>query len=213
MNRLKIKSLLLALAITMIITGLLLYYIKQETVVDEVPMVSLVVATENIPPKTIITDKHVREVSIPEEFALPGSVKQSTQAIGKITRDNIFEGEQVLQQRLVQGREEDGLSAIIPDDYRAITIKVDSVSSVGRHVKTGDLVDILVYLKPPTSSSDTVTKIFEKIEVLDAGLEGENLSGDVFMTFRMKPKETETLFLMDELGKLRLVLRPITDYN
>ncbi|MGF7186893.1 pilus assembly protein CpaB [Desulfitispora alkaliphila] len=211
MNSIKRKSLILAFSIAFMITGGLLYYFHyNDDKYEPVPTVTITIAATDIPPKSIITEEHLTKVELPEAAILQGSSSNRSQLIGRVTRDTIYSGEQILEQRLIQGRERDGLSVIIDEGYRALTIQVDTVSSVGENVKEGDYVDILAYLPPRDDSGEVIEKVLEKVEVLETQY-NQGGAGTKVITFKVTPENGEKIFLMDKLGEIRLALRPIIE--
>lgn len=214
MKRVEKKSLLLSLSITMSITGLLLYQykLKVDTAKANIePLVKVVIAASDIKANSIVKDSEIQEVTIPQKFVVPKSLTNKNDIVGKVAKEDMFTGEQILPGRLIQGKEQEGLSAILPNGYRAITLKVDMVSGVGGNIKKGDFVDVLVYLKPPYSGKDVVKTVFQNIKILDINNQGNNQSDSVYLTLCMTPQDSEKLFLTNKLGEIRLVLKQISD--
>ena len=205
MRKIKRRALLLALAITLIIMGALTYYLQVQFL-NVGPLERVVIAVEDIPPKTAITSSHITEKEIPKRFVTPGGVGEERMVVGKITKEKIYQGEIILGSRLIDTTGRDGLATIIPEGYRAITVRIDTISGVGRSINTGDFVDILVYTAPPHSQEERVETIFQSIEVIDLSPDSQE-----FLTLIMLPQDIEKLFLFDEIGKIRFVLRPILD--
>ncbi|MBM7866200.1 Flp pilus assembly protein CpaB [Heliobacterium gestii] len=203
MRRLERKSLFLALSVALTLTGLLLYVTQQQARQDK-PVIPVVIAVEKIPARSVIQAKQIEETLVPEKYALTGHAAQASQVVGQVARETLFPGEQILTGRLVQGS--DGLAAIIPNGYRAISVKVEPVAAVGGLVKRGDFIDILVFTGPPLVPSPSAKTIFENVEILETG-PGKTPEEITVITLCMKPKDAETLFLYNKTGELRLALR------
>lgn len=199
------KALLLSLCIAVALTVLLMFYLQKKSL-DTGPLVKVVVAAQNIEARTVISDIHLREIMIPQKYAVSGNVARKADLVGKIAKDKIFAGEQVIGERIITGRENGGLAAVVKPGYRAVTIKVDQVSGVGGYVRTGDFVDIFVFLQPPYSKQEIVKAVFQRVEVLDSGTTA-NTSDERYLTIIMTPSDAKRLFLCTELSKVRLALR------
>lgn len=209
MQPLQRRALLLALIVTMTLTALLMYYIEKQSS-EVIPMTQVVTAIENIPPKTLIQANQLEEITIAQDLVIPGAISDKNQVSGKISRENIFVGEQIIRQRLVQGVKEDGLAAIIPPGFRAITISVSPTSGVASNIRTGNFVDILVFLKKPYADQEIVKTILQKVEVIQISGGNKSSEGNL-LTLSLSPEDCETLFLIEELGDIKLTLRAIID--
>lgn len=212
MNTVHKKSLLLAACITMILTGIMVFFIQQN-IMDIGNNVKVVVAVENIKAKTVITDKQIEEVYIPQKLVIPNSLNNTSKVVGNVAKENIFSGEQIIANRVVRGMDPEVFASIIPPGYRAITIKTDVVSGINGLIRTGDQVDILVYLKPSSSNIDFVKTIFQGVEVIHVSSAGNTSQEYNFLTLCMTPQDAEKLFLCTQTGVINLVLRNSVDKN
>jgi pilus assembly protein CpaB len=105
-----------------------------------------------------------------------------------------------------------GLSGILEDGKRALTVKVDEVAGVAGFIHPGDHVDVLVDL-PIHEATDHFSKtILHDISVLTTGQIWEQ-KGDGkpvvvnTVTLELTPDEGEVLNLASNEGKIRLALR------
>ena len=105
-----------------------------------------------------------------------------------------------------------GLSGILPDGKRALTVKVDEVAGVAGFLHPGDHVDVLMDL-PFDESKDHYSKtILNDIPVLTTGQiwqqKGDSKPVVVnTVTLELTPEESEVLNLASNQGKIRLALR------
>ena len=109
---------------------------------------------------------------------------------------------------------------MIPDGYRAMTVKVDDVVGVSGFIQPGTLVDIVVVTSPPKTSTqqEMVSKIvLQNIKVLASGQnidkpknekEAERVKA---VTLQVTPEQAEKLALATTEGKLQLVMRNSVD--
>ena len=131
-------------------------------------------------------------------------------------RDPVTEG------KLAPEGEIAGLSAVIPEGYRAITVKVDNIVGVSGFVMPGSFVDVCAVIVPPAAqgvqNQGPVSKIvLQNIKVLasDAKLDSpENQrepNNAKAVTLQVTPEQTEKLVLAANEGKLQLVMRNYSD--
>ena len=176
--------------------------------------VRVVVAKSAISPRTKITQDlvYVREIS--EEAAHPKAVRDIDSVIGMTAKYEILEGEQIVMDRLYREDERIGLVSSVPSHMRAVTVPVDEVVGVAGFVKPGDKVDIIVTASGVGQTGDVAFTVLEDIEVLAVAQETEDKSQgkakvSTSVTLAVTPSQAERLALAEEIGKLRLALRPM----
>jgi len=114
-----------------------------------------------------------------------------------------------------------GLSSVIPEGYRAMTVKVDDVVGVSGFIMPGTLVDIVVVIQPPkgTANEEMISKIvLQNIKVLASGQNIDKPKNDReversvrAVTLQVTPEQAEKLALASSEGKLQLVMRNSVD--
>jgi pilus assembly protein CpaB len=108
---------------------------------------------------------------------------------------------------------------VIPEGYRAMTVKVDDVVGVSGFIMPGTLVDVVVVMNPEDgSSTGPISKIvLQNIKVLANGQnidkpESERAANSVkAATLQVTPEQAEKLALASTEGKLQLVMRNSID--
>lgn len=182
---------------------------------DPLEKAPVVLAKAAIPEKTLIKREMVEQVQVPVDFIHPRALRSLDDVIGKIAREQIVAGEQVLRDRIVQtGEAKSGLCYQIPPGKRAFTVAVDEVAAVGWHLKPGDHVDILAIVDVPGKGKVSVV-ILQDIPVLAVGKKLESAceqgkeanDGVKTVTLAVSLQETTPLFLASEGGKVRFALR------
>ena len=129
--------------------GVLLYYYlgdlekqKQVKVIYE----QVVVAATDIPAFTPITNEMITFQQIPQGYAHPLAAHSVEEVVGYVTESAIIQGEEILPAKLKQlGQTDSGLSYIVPEGMRAVTVAVDEVSGVAGFIQRGDYVDVITY--------------------------------------------------------------------
>ncbi|KOO11889.1 pilus assembly protein CpaB, partial [Vibrio xuii] len=77
--------------------------------------------------------------------------------LGKVASTTIYPNEILLNQRLSVPGEGATLAAIIPEDKRAVTIRVNDVIGVAGFLLPGNKVDVLSTVKYNKNSANTLT--------------------------------------------------------
>src|SRR6185312_7668678 len=133
---------------------------------------------------------------------------------------NIAPREPLTKARLAPEGTAGGLSAIIPEGYRAMTVKVDDVVGISGFIMPGTLVDVVVVIVPSdrTGMQDPISKIvLQNIKVLANGQnidkpdDQREANSVKAVTLLVTPEQAEKLALASSEGKLQLVMRNSID--
>ncbi|WP_130836155.1 Flp pilus assembly protein CpaB [Lachnoclostridium sp. Marseille-P6806] len=167
--RVKILALFCAL-----VTALMAFYYIQQNEAEKPVAVTVVKAAYNIPAGTRITSDMLSTSQTTDSELLMNAARDAAEVVGKFADVEIYAGEQVLLNRVV----DQGSSAVnsfsykVPAGMRTVTISISDTSSVAGLLQVGDHVDILsTYSREipgenGASSSESVTKyIAENIEI------------------------------------------------
>ena len=126
----------------------------------------------------------------------------------------IAQGNPILLSMLAPEGTAAGLSGILADGKRALTVKVDEVAGVAGFIHPGDHVDVLMDLaiRDAEVQEHFSKTILHDIMVLTAGQtweqKGDNKPVVVStVTLELTPEEAEVLNLASNEGKIRLALR------
>ncbi len=180
---------------------------------------NIVVAKVEIPVGSRINDEQVMLVQTPRNATPDGSFSSTDKVVGRISVTRIAANEPITLLRLAQDGMSAGLAAIIPEGYRAMTVKVDDEAGISGFLVPGTLVDVLAVINPPgQTSGDPISKIvLQNIKVLANGgnldepkdrTEAAKVST---VTLQVTPEQAEKLVLSSYDGKLRLALRNSID--
>ena len=163
-----------------------------------------------------ITPDMVRLVDWPASVQPPGSIKDDKQLDGRVTRTSITRGEPILEAKLAPPGTKGGLSAVVAEGKRAMTVRVNDVVGVAGFALPGNYVDILVNTQEEgqrTAGKDgSISKIvLERILVLAVAQESsrDETKPKVVnaVTLELTPEQVEKLDLARSVGSLSLVLR------
>ncbi|MDQ3473906.1 MAG: Flp pilus assembly protein CpaB [Acidobacteriota bacterium] len=179
------------------------------------------VAKVAIPLGTKIIAEQITLVQFPQESTPDGAFDSVEKLAGRVAVVNIAPKEPITEARLAPEGTAGGLSAIIPEGYRAMTVKVDDVVGISGFIMPGTLVDVVVVIVPTGTGAvaqDPISKIvLQNIKVLANGQnidkpESEREANSVkAVTLLVTPEQAEKLALASSEGKLQLVMRNSID--
>lgn len=162
--------------------------------------------------------EHIKVIDWPSGSVPAGTFAAPTALLERVTRINIQRDEPILEYKLAPKGAKGGLSAVIAEGKRAITVRVNDVVGVAGFALPGNFVDVIVSLKDESKPKDeqTISKIvLEKILVLAVGEEaGRDETKPKIVkavTLEVTPQEAEAIDLARSVGQLSLVLRGQTD--
>ncbi|ABO50631.1 SAF domain protein [Desulforamulus reducens MI-1] len=178
----------------------------------------VVVPTQPLGPKTLITDKMVKVKDIPVELIQPGTAIAPQDVVGKITRSELYPEEPIMLNRIYKDSNTDGdLALLIPEGQRALTVAVDDVSGVAGLLQPGDHVDIIVTFDYEGEQTSLSTLLLQNIQVLAVGQsldntpKAEKKTSSQTVTLSVQPGQATPLTLATERGSIRLMLRSPKD--
>ncbi len=180
----------------------------------------VVVARTAIPVGTKLVAEQLMVVQFSKESAPDGAFESPEKLVGRVAVTNLAVRDPVIESRLAPVGTAGGLSAIIPEGYRAMTVKVDDVVGISGFIMPGTLVDVVVVIDPQdkTGVADPISKIvLQNIKVLANGQnidkpENQRDANSVkAVTLLVLPEQAEKLALASSEGKLQLVMRNSID--
>ena len=184
-------------------------------------LTTVVVARVEIPLGTKIIAEQLEVVRYPRGVLPQGTFQRvDEKLIGRVVVSRIDPREPITESRLAPVGSAGGLSSVIPEGYRAMTVKVDDVVGVSGFIMPGALVDIVVTIEPPENShhKERVSKIvLQNIKVLangqniDKPKDQREVERVKAVTLQVTPEQAEKLALASSEGKLQLVMRNAVD--
>ena len=214
--------------IAAIILSLTLYiFLKSVGTKEEAPRSAVVVASMNIPANTAITEDMVRLAEISADAVLPDAMTDVSQAIGSTVNSDVYAGEQLLSERIVEfGNADAGsLSYVVEEGMRAISIDVSTVEGIAGMLKPGNYVDLIAQYQTDTGKTDTSgNPIYEqaarivlqnvKILAVDRYMSASGAPSDTAyttLTLSVTPEQALELSFVDNLVSIRAILRSTLD--
>jgi pilus assembly protein CpaB len=183
-------------------------------------MTKVTIAKVDIPLGTKIIAEQVGEVEVPAGTAPDGTFESAEKLVGRVAVVNIAPREAITDAKLAPAGTEGGLTAVIPEGYRAMTVKVDDAVGVSGFIQPGALVDVVVVIDPADKgiNQDPISKVvLQNIKVLANGQNIDKPKNEreattvKAVTLQVTPEQAEKLALAANEGKLQLIMRNSTD--
>ncbi|HEV7903645.1 MAG TPA: Flp pilus assembly protein CpaB [Pyrinomonadaceae bacterium] len=181
---------------------------------------SVVVAKVDIQPGEKIVADQLASVQFPRGATPDGAFDSPEKLVGRVAVVQISARDLITDFKLAPEGSAGGLSAVIPEGYRAMTVKVDDVMGISGFVMPGALVDVVVVINPVESNGqqNPISKIvLQNIKVLANGQNIDRPKNDreaesvKAVTLQVTPEQAEKLALAATEGKLQLVMRNSVD--
>ncbi|GAB2667562.1 Flp pilus assembly protein CpaB [Vibrio panuliri] len=213
------RSQILMLLLLSVVFGLGAVYVAkrwmdtqaQPTVeLEQVERHPVLIAANELEPGTVLEEKHFTTKQMEVDWIKEETLKSADQAIGKIVATTIYAGEMVNPNRLALPGEGATLAALIPENKRAVTIRVNDVIGVAGFLLPGNKVDVLNTISSRGNYANTRT-ILKNIKVLAVDQTAKtNDNKPVIVravTLEVTPKEAEKLLTENSKGDIQLALR------
>jgi pilus assembly protein CpaB len=182
----------------------------------------VVVAKVEIPVGSRIIPEQLAVAQFPADVTPEGAIsKIDERLIGRVVVTSISPRDPVTELKLAPIGAAGGLSSMIPEGYRAMTVAVNDVVGVSGFIMPGTLVDVVVVITPPKGSGneEMISKIvLQNIKVLANGQNIDKPKNDrevertiKAVTLQVTPEQAEKLALASSEGKLQLVMRNSVD--
>lgn len=167
-----------------------------------------------------ISPEMVRMADWPLGSVPMGAYNEATKLDGRVVTVSMQRGEPLIEARLAPVGTKGGLSAVVPQGKRAMTVRVNDVVGVAGFALPGTYVDVMVNTQDEGGQRNdrdrSVSKIvLERILVLAVAQEADRDATKPkvvnAVTLELTPRDAELLDLARSVGTLSLVLRNQTD--
>ena len=176
----------------------------------------VVIAAADLTIGTPLTAEDLSIARWPTSDLPAGTAMDKEALIGRPLIYPVFKGEPILTSKLALEGSGAGLSAVIDEGMRAVSIRVDEVVAVAGFVVAGTHVDIMLTGNPGSGEELLTQTILEDVQVLAAGqsiqpdAEGKPQRVNV-VTFLCTPEDAAKVILAASEGRIQLVLRNAVD--
>lgn len=174
----------------------------------------VIVAQRDLQMGTRLQPDMLQTISWPKAAAIKDPLTSLDQAVDRVIHMPVLRGEPLLQSKLAPEGEKGGLSSVLRQGQRAVTVKVNEIVGVAGFALPGNYVDVMV--NTSDSQNQPVSKIvIERIQVLAVAQDvssNENKPRVVnAVTLQVSPQQAEQIDLARSVGTLSLVLRSQSD--
>lgn len=199
-------SVVIGLGATLLAAG----WISQKA---QVASTRVVVASADIQLGSRLNSQMLKTVDWPAGSIPHGAMTKAEELEDRVVKTSVLRGEPILEAKLAPLGTKGGLSAVIPEGKRAMTVRVNDVIGVAGFALPGNHVDIVVNTQLEGGRGDRqISKIvLENILVLAVAQEAnrDETKPRVVnaVTLELTPEQAEKLDLARSVGTLSLVLR------
>jgi pilus assembly protein CpaB len=177
----------------------------------------IVVAATDVSLGQRLAPEMLKLIDWPADNLPPGAQQDPLKLNGRVLKSSILRGEPMTEAKLAPAGTLGGLSALITEGKRAITVRVNDVIGVAGFTLPGNYVDIIVNTQKEGGAADAgrelaISKIvLERILVLavaqEVGRDETRPRVVNAVTLEVTPDQAENLDLARSVGSLSLVLR------
>lgn len=226
-------------AVIALIVAVLLFVVLSRRVspprAPEPQTVTVVMARANIPAYTELAAGMLETKKLPRDQAPFGALSDPVEAIGQLAQFELEEGQTLTRRDVIPAGARQGLTFVIGEGMRAVTVALDPISGVGGFAQPTDRVDVVATFD---RSETTITKtVLQDVEVLAINEQtirppAKNQNHDVTdegakkkeeeapatllvksATLAVTPPQAQILILSAARGTIHLVLRPRSDHS
>jgi pilus assembly protein CpaB len=181
---------------------------------EEINTIKVVVATRDLQIGTRLQAGMLETVVWPSAAPIKSPLTSTEQAFDRVVNMPVLRGEPILESKLAAIGQQGGLSSVLKDGKRAVTVKVNEIVGVAGFALPGNYVDVMANI--PDKDNNPISKIvLERIQILAVAQDianSENKPRVVSaVTLEVTPQEAEIIDLARSVGALSLVLRSQVD--
>jgi pilus assembly protein CpaB len=214
--------LVLALVFGTVATFMALGWLKRQSQMAQQPganLAPIVVASKDISSATTLSGDQLTVQQWPKENCPKGAFAKAEELNGRVNAYSFSVGEPILESKLAPPGAPPGLTALVPPNKRAMTVKVDEASGVAGFLNPDSRVDVMVTMNKGEYTKDPISRVvLQDLRVLGVGQKIERRPGEKpqvvpTVTLEVSPEEGERLALAAQEGHIALVLRGLKDQS
>ena len=136
-------------------------------------------------------------------------------------RIEMFEGEPVIEKKLVLPSDNSFMASILPKGYRGIAVRISEATGAGGFILPNDRVDVIMTRKLEDNQRSVVSEtVLTNVRVLainrsfkQSAAEGEEAVAEKMetATLELNPQQSEVISMTETIGQLSLALRSISE--
>ncbi|MDE2606353.1 MAG: Flp pilus assembly protein CpaB, partial [Burkholderiales bacterium] len=175
----------------------------------------VVVAAQDIEPGTKLNAQMLSVAEWPLGSVPAGAFSEARALDDRVVRSGLTRGEPLLDRKLMPVGAQGGLSAVISEGKRAMTVRVNDVVGVAGFALPGNYVDVMVNAQrergkgqqPEPVSLTVLEHVLVLAVAQEAGRDETKPKVVNAVTLELTPQDAEKLDLARSVGTLSLVLR------
>lgn len=197
--------------------------------INKVPMVEILIASKDMAMGEKLIDSTVNWREWPKDNVADAMITKDEQpdAREKLqsarARLPIFDGEPILEKKLIMPDQSGFMSAILPKGMRAISVAISERSAAGGFILPNDRVDVILTRKldePGTSQKIVKSEtVLTNVRVLainqtyrqETGEDKVTVAEGKTATLELSPLQSEVVSMVESAGELSLALRSIAE--
>ena len=216
-NARAVGMLVVSVILGLVVTAMAVVWVGQK---GSVAANKVAVAAMDIELGSKINPQMLKSVDWPTGSIPEGAFNELKELEGRVVKSSVQRGEPILAAKLAPVGTQGGLSAVIAEGKRAMTVRVNDVVGVAGFALPGNYVDVMVNTQQDKEGkSDENIQIsrtvLEHVLVLavaqEAGRDETKPKVVNAVTLELTPGDTEKLDLARSVGTLSLVLRNQVD--
>jgi pilus assembly protein CpaB len=179
-----------------------------------VPTRPVMVAVMDLGIGAELRPEDLKAIDWPVASVPAGAFASVEELVGRGLIQSVAQYEPLLPSKLASADAGAGLPPVIPEGFRAVSVRVNDVIGVAGYVLPGTRVDVVATVNPTLQAPDVTSKvILTNVQVLAAGtkierdVEGNKPIAVNVVTMLVNPEEAERLTLASTEGKIQLALR------
>jgi pilus assembly protein CpaB len=178
---------------------------------------TIVVVAVDVAPGVRLAPEHLKTAQVEPSLAGAGTFADPQQVVGRVTRMKLPTGMVVLDSLLAPTGTAAGLQAILPNGYRAITLRIDEVSGVAGFLVPGARIDVVSTISGRDGRESQAIAVVQNVPVIAVGTrvtpgqprqEGEPITS---VTLAVTPEQAQKVELIASTSQTRLLLRSFGD--
>lgn len=232
MSKMRIVVLGLA-AVSAVIAGLMAKGMiggkKTEVVeINNVPMIEVLIAAKDMAMGEKLIESTVNWREWPKDNVTAAMITRDEKPEARAelqsarARLPIFEGEPIVEKKLIMPDQSGFMSAILPKGMRAISVAISERSAAGGFILPNDRVDVILTRKLDDKAGQKVVRsetVLTNVRVLainqtyrqEAGEDKVTVAEGKTATLELSPLQAEAISMVESSGELSLALRSIAE--
>lgn len=194
----------------------------------EVPTSKLVVAFQDIAPRSEIIPGHVGVAEWPRALPTPiGGFSDPDEVVGKLATSPLSPGQPITAKMVVDKKDlqqtHSNAALILDKGMVAIAMPISIKTDVAEAIQPGDRVDLIATFKPQSTATQgavATQRVLADIPILQVGpwpnptAKSQSGGSATVVTLQMKEQDALVLqYTMDFASSVTLVLRPANDHD